>query len=212
MPSQALTSAFLTLLPLVAPRMKKLFRVHPRNVQVGQIIKLLLYTGARKREILDARWENVDLKKRTLLVPLSKSGKPRRVTLSDAAVALLRSLPRTRSVPWVFFNPKTGKPPVSIFSAWDSIRKSVGLKDVRLHDLRHSFASFLVNNGRSLYEVQKLLGHHDPKVTMRYAHLATKTLVDATNVVAKMTPFVKKAATAVRPQEPDSRGLSSSNE
>jgi site-specific recombinase XerD len=60
------------------------------------------------------------------------------------------------------------------------------LPDVRLHDLRHSFASFLVNSGRSLYEVQTLLGHHNPKVTMRYAHLSPDALVDATNIVGSL--------------------------
>ena len=86
----------------------------------------------------------------------------------------------------MFFNPKTKKPPVSIFYAWDSIRKKVGLGEVRLHDLRHSYASFLVNAGRSLYEVQKLLGHHDPKVTMRYAHLSPQAMLEAVNVVGNV--------------------------
>lgn len=153
------------------------------NVQVGQVIRLLLYTGARKREILDARWEYIDFARSLLTVPLSKSGKPRHIPLSDAAVTLLKKLPRRDDIPWVFFNPKTNKPPVSIFYAWDTIRKKVGLQDVRLHDLRHSFASFLVNSGRSLYEVQRLLGHHDPKVTMRYAHLSPAGLLDAVNMV-----------------------------
>ncbi|NCC85432.1 MAG: site-specific integrase, partial [Clostridia bacterium] len=93
---------------------------------------------------------------------------------------------RDPELPWVFFNPKTKKPPVSIFYAWDTIRKRVGIPEVRLHDLRHSYASFLVNAGRSLYEVQKLLGHHDPKVTMRYAHLSPGALIDAANVVGKV--------------------------
>ena len=106
--------------------------------------------------------------------------------MSDAAVELLQGLPRVDDIPWVFFNPKTRKPPVSIFYAWDSIRAKVGLKDVRLHDLRHSFASFLVNSGRSLYEVQRLLGHHDPKMTMRYAHLSPGALIEAANVVGDM--------------------------
>ena len=154
-----------------------------RNVQVGQVIRLLLYTGARKREVLDARWEHIDLERRTLTVPLSKSGRPRHIPLSDAAMELLRALPRDPSIPWVFWNPRTGKPPVSVFYAWDTIRKRVGLSEVRLHDLRHTFASFLVNSGRSLYEVQALLGHHDPKVTMRYAHLSPAALVEAANVV-----------------------------
>ena len=159
---------------------------HNRNVQVGRVIRLLLYTGARKREVLDARWEFVDFERRLLTVPLSKSGRPRHIPLSDAAITLLQALPRQDDIPWVFFNPKTKKPPVSIFYAWDSIRKKVGLADVRLHDLRHSFASFLVNSGRSLYEVQRLLGHHAPKVTMRYAHLSPAGLIDAVNVVGNV--------------------------
>jgi site-specific recombinase XerD len=72
----------------------------------------------------------------------------------------------------------------------------VDLKDVRLHDLRHSFASFLVNSGRSLYEVQRLLGHHDPKVTMRYAHLSPGALIEAANVVGDL---VVKARRVGRP-------------
>ncbi|MCL4555641.1 MAG: site-specific integrase [Gammaproteobacteria bacterium] len=158
------------------------------NKQVAQVVRLLLYTGARKCEVLNARWDEIDMNRRLLTVPAerSKSKKPRHIPLSDAAISLLNQLPRQTDIPWVFFNPKTKKPPVSIFCAWDTIRNRVGLSDVRLHDLRHSFASFLVNNGRSLYEVQKLLGHHDPKVTMRYAHLAPGALIDAANVVGNL--------------------------
>lgn len=158
------------------------------NVQVGQVIKLLLYTGARKREILDARWEDIDWQRRVLTVSAerSKSKKPHYIPLSDAALSLLHTLPRQDDMPWLFFNPKTGKPPVSVFYAWNTIRRRVGLPDVRLHDLRHSFASFLVNSGRSLYEVQKLLGHHDPKVTMRYAHLSSESMLTAVNVVGNL--------------------------
>lgn len=159
-----------------------------RNVQVGQVIRLLLYTGARKREILDARWDEIDWNRRLLMIPAarSKSKKVHYIPLSDAAIELLQSLPRQDDIPWLFFNPKTKKPPVSIFYAWDSIRKKVGLGEVRLHDLRHSYASFLVNAGRSLYEVQKLLGHHDPKVTMRYAHLSPQAMLEAVNVVGNV--------------------------
>ena len=171
-----------------------------RNVQVGQVIRLLLYTGARKREVLDARWDEIDMDRQLLTVPAerSKSKKPRYIPLSDAAVELLASLPRRDDIPYVFFNPKTKKPPVSIFYAWDSIRNKVGLADVRLHDLRHSYASFLVNAGRSLYEVQRLLGHQDPKVTMRYAHLSPTAMLEAVNLVGNVvarkqpTPDVTK--------------------
>ena len=159
-----------------------------RNVQVGQVIRLLLYTGARKREILDARWDEIDLNRRLLMIPAarSKSKKVHYIPLSDAALELLQSLPRREDIPWVFFNPKTKKPPVSIFAAWDTIRNKVGMPELRLHDLRHSYASFLVNAGRSLYEVQKLLGHHDPKVTMRYAHLSPESMLEAVNIVGNV--------------------------
>ncbi len=167
-----------------------------RNVQVGQVIRLLLYTGARKREILDARWDEIDFARCLLTVPAarSKSKRARHIPLSDAAIELLLSITRQEDVPWVFFNPKTRKPPVSIFYAWDSIRRRVGLEDVRLHDLRHSYASFLVNAGRSLYEVQKLLGHHDPKVTMRYAHLSPQAMLEAVNVLGQVVAAGRLAA------------------
>ena len=93
-------------------------------------------------------------------------------------------MPHKQEVPWVFANPKTGLPFVIIFNFWGTAREAAGLADVRLHDLRHSFASFLVNAGRSLYEVQKILGHTQVKTTPRYAHLAQETLLDATNAVA----------------------------
>lgn len=102
----------------------------------------------------------------------------------------------------MFFNPKTKKPPVSIFYAWDSIRKKVGLGEVRLHDLRHSYASFLVNAGRSLYEVQKLLGHHDPKGTMRYAHLSPQAMLEAVNVVGNVVACARVGRTVAAANQP----------
>ena len=112
----------------------------------------------------------------------TKLGKPRFVPMSDGVVTLLESLPRL-DCEWVFANPKTLKPYVSIFCAWNTARTKAGLADVRIHDLRHSYASFLVNAGRSLYEVQRLLGHTQIKTTQRYAHLSHDTLLDATNSV-----------------------------
>lgn len=153
--------------------------------QSCQAILLLLYTGARKSEILSARWEYVDVDRRLLTVPMSKSGKTRHIPLSDEAIKILQTIPRLGSSAWVFPS-SSGKGHLqSVFRLWDSLRKSLGLSDVRLHDLRHSFASFLVNAGCSLYEVQRCLGHCDPKVTMRYAHLAPHTLINAANMVEK---------------------------
>jgi integrase len=158
------------------------------------IVPMLILTGARKREVLDARWEDFDLSRRIWRIPVSKSGKARHVPLSDGAVTLLASIPRRCE--WAFANPETKKPYRSIFGVWDTARRRAGLGDVRLHDLRHSFASLLINSGRSLYEVQKILGHTQVKTTQRYAHLSQDTLLAAANaatqaVGAVMLPSVE---------------------
>lgn len=155
------------------------------NQTAAQAIMLLLLTGGRRNEITQAKWEYVNWDRRTLLVPLSKSGKPRAIALNGEALALLRAIPRQDGNPYIFPSPVNGKPSASLFFPWDRIRKRAGLKDVRLHDLRHSYASFLVNRGISLYVVQGLLGHAHARTTQRYAHLAHETLLDAAEHVAE---------------------------
>ena len=155
------------------------------NVMLQYIVPMLILTGARKREVLDARWEDFDFERRSWRIHTTKLGRPRHVPLSDGAVALLQSMKRFSGCPWAFPNPKTLKPYVSIFCSWNTARKAAGLKDVRIHDLRHSFASFLVNSGRTLYEVQHLLGHTQIKTTQRYSHLTQDTLLDASNAVTR---------------------------
>ena len=153
------------------------------NLMLQYIIPMLILTGARKREVLDAKWEDFDLDRRQWRIPITKTGRPRHVPLSDGVLRLMAQVPRKDDCPFVFANPKTGKPYISIFNSWNTARKQAGLTDVRIHDLRHSFASFLVNMGRSLYEVQKILGHTQIKTTQRYAHLSQDTLLDAANAV-----------------------------
>ena len=133
--------------------------------------------------MLDAQWEDFDLTRKTWRIPISKSGKARYVPLSDGVLQLLATIPRDPDCMCAFANPKTKKPYVSVFCAWNTAHKGVGLADVRMHDLRHSFASLLINSGRTLYEVQHILGHMQVKTTQRYAHLAQETLVDACNSV-----------------------------
>ena len=147
-------------------------------------IRLLLLTGARKSEVLKARWEHVRLDLRLLVVPLSKSGKPRHIPLSDEAIAIMRAIPRQPGNPWLFPGEAPGKPLSDLYLFWNKLRRELGLADVRIHDLRHTFASFLVNAGHSLYEVQKLLGHSDPRTTMRYAHLEQASLVTVAETVS----------------------------
>lgn len=155
------------------------------NPMLKHIVPLLILTGARKREVLDAKWEDFDFSRRIWRIPMTKTGKARHVPLNDGALQILSTMPRDMSCPWVFANPDTGRPFVSIFCAWDTARNKAGLSDVRIHDLRHSFASLLINSGRTLFEVQRLLGHSQVKTTQRYAHLSQDTLLAAANAATR---------------------------
>ncbi|MDO5483869.1 MAG: tyrosine-type recombinase/integrase, partial [Desulfovibrionaceae bacterium] len=132
-----------------AYRLKKVLEASPQPE--AKAILLLLLTGGRKQEILQARWEHVCLDRRILTVPLSKSGKPRPIALSTEAVTVILSLPREPGCPWLFPGHAPGRPLRDIYTYWNPLRQKLGLDNVRIHDLRHSFASFLVNAGHSLY-------------------------------------------------------------
>jgi integrase len=171
------------------------------NEVARKAIMLLLLTGARRNEITHAKWDHVDWERRTLLVPLSKSGKPRSIALNAQAIALLRSIKPSDRSPYVFPAPTTDRPSPSLYFPWQRIRVRAGLPDLRLHDLRHSFASFLVNSGVSLYVVQGLLGHAHTRYTQRYAHLTPDTLLDAAETMSGVIASVPTAPAAVQPAE-----------
>lgn len=158
------------------------------NSMLQHIIAMLIMTGARKREVLDLQWSDLELAQRQwrLAEANNKSKKVRHIPLSEGVLALLAKVPRVDGCPYVFANPKTLQPFVSIFCSWDTARSKAGLSEVRIHDLRHSFASFLVNAGCPIYEVKELLGHSQIKTTQRYAHLSQNTLLNATNKVSAL--------------------------
>lgn len=157
------------------------------NSQLVNIVSLLLLTGARRNELLHAKWEHVDIERKAWFIPDSKTGKPRYVPLSQAAIDIIEKLSKFDKCPWLLPNPKTRKPFTSIKHSWDTARDEAGLAGLRLHDLRHSAASFMINAGIDLYAVGKILGHSDHQSTQRYSHLANDTLLAAVEAgAAKM--------------------------
>jgi len=157
------------------------------STQLAPIVQLLLFTGARKSEILTARWSNVDLEQRALYLPDTKTGKPRYVPLSGDAVEVIKGLRRWEKCDWLVPNPVTRMPFTDLKNPWSTARKIAGVPDVRIHDLRHSAASFMVNSGVDLYAVGRILGHSSPDTTARYSHLANDTLLSAVEAgAAKM--------------------------
>ncbi|MFG6573898.1 tyrosine-type recombinase/integrase [Sulfitobacter sp. 1A13353] len=153
-----------------------------KNVMLQYILPMLVVTGARRGEVLHARWEDFDIERRRWRIPTAKSGKARYIPLGENALRVLEAVRGVSRSEYPFGNPETEKPYLHLHSAWHVARKRAGLPEVRMHDLRHSFASFLINSGRSLYEVQKLLGHTQVKTTQRYAHISQETLLAAADV------------------------------
>lgn len=169
------------------------------NTQLKYIVPLMLMFGCRKRELLDAKWVDFDLERRNWHIPMSKNGKARNIPISSQALELLQKLPTWEGCPFVVPNPETKKPFGNLYCSWNTARIRAGLPEVRMHDLRHSFASNLVNAGQSIYVVSKLLGHSQIKTTARYSHLSDATLMSAVDAAAmainkNCTPPQQKAA------------------
>jgi integrase len=155
----------------------------------GAILRLLLFTGARKSELLGLRWTEYQPERAMLVLPpertkAGQSSGERRIALSEQAIAILRAQPRQG--PYVFPAARDPqRPAVDVNSAWDKVRIAADLPGFRVHDLRHSFASFAIANGASLYAVGKALGHADAKTTQRYAHVAETLLRDLAEETAE---------------------------
>lgn len=134
-------------------------------------IRLLILTGARKSEILNLTWNEVDLERECLSLSESKTGQ-KVIHLGPPALELLSNSYREKDNPYVCFGVNPGEPYKGLQAAWKRIRDAANFEDVRIHDLRHSHASVGVGLGLSLPIVGKLLGHSNPATTSRYAHLA----------------------------------------
>ncbi len=147
-------------------------------------IRLLILTGARKNEILTLQWKHVDLHRSMIFLPESKTG-PKPLFLSRPATILLSSLPRHADNPHVLPGAKAGGHLINLQKPWNRIRKAAGLDDVRIHDLRHSFASIAAGQGGSLPLIGNLLGHRQAATTQRYAHLAAEPVKQLNDMVGE---------------------------
>ena len=145
-------------------------------------IRLLVLTGCRFGEVLSLKWDYVDFANSRILLPDSKTGK-KVVILNPPALDVLNSIPRQTNSPYVLPARDPGKHMEGIRKPWDTIRETADLKDVRLHDLRHSFASVGAASGVSLHMLGALLGHSNASTTKRYAHLADDTLSGVTEQI-----------------------------
>lgn len=179
---------------------------HPRNS--ANLIRFLMLTGCRSGEAFKARWDEIDFERGTWSKPSAHTKQKRRhvVPLSAPALQLLQGLPRRCE--WVFPSPRrrtlpsgeiitTLEPVTTLKTSWATIRRKAGIPDVRLHDLRHSFASLLVSGGASLPLVGALLGHTQPATTARYAHLHDEPLREATELVGRVITSAGKPAAEV---------------
>ena len=166
----------------------------------ASVLALLIVTGARRGEVMNARWEHVDLERGLLTVPRSKSGRTRHIPLSPIAVLILeRRRARCQAEmaeegedaapnPYVFPSHKVpGQPVEGVRGAWARAKKAAGLPDdLRVHDLRHSFASVLANAGTPLNEIGTVLGHTQLSTTMRYAHHSPQRLIDTASTASRV--------------------------
>ncbi|MCT7530000.1 site-specific integrase [Aliarcobacter cryaerophilus] len=155
------------------------------NIHLKYIVPMLLLSGARKREVLDAKWCDFDNINNLWTIPLTKNGKKRILPITKPLQTILNQIPKDKT-PYLFASPLTLKPYISIYQSWNSARTKANLKEVRMHDLRHTYASALVNAKCSLYEVQVLLGHSTAKMTQRYAHLSNESLMKASSCAGRL--------------------------
>ncbi len=148
------------------------------------IVITALNTGMRKGEILKLKWDtHIDLKHGFILLDKTKNGERREIPINSTLRSTLQGLTRRLDVPYVFYDPTSGKPYQDVKRSFGSALRRAKIQDFHFHDLRHTFASHLVMAGVDLTSVSRLLGHKDIKMTLRYSHLAPAHLANAVNVL-----------------------------
>jgi integrase len=198
--------------PAEIARLVEALAAHPERTSADAVLMLLL-TGARRGEVLGATWTEFDLDAGVWIKPSAhtKQKRSHRVPLSEGALDLLRATKAAqaaeveaakkrgviRPMPRLVFPGAAGQPMHSVKTLWRSVCKSADIKDVRLHDLRHTYASILVSNGLSLPIIGRMLGHTQSQTTARYAHLADDPLREAANIAGKAIAGAKASNVVV---------------
>ncbi len=172
--------------PTQLHRLLKVLEEHPDR-QAANIMKLALYTGMRRSELLRLQWDHIDFERGFIRLVDPKSGRDQVIPLNDASRKVLHDHPRISSS--YVFPGRKGEERINIAKALKSIKEKASLPvDFRpLHGLRHVFASMLASSGQvDMYTLQKLLTHKSPQMTQRYAHLRDETLKNASNLVGEL--------------------------
>jgi integrase len=161
------------------PKSDRLTKLGPHPAAA---LRLLLFTGCRLREVLHLKWTEIDFERGLLFLPSSKTGK-KSVVLNGPAISVLEGLPRVGQ--YVIAGNDPDRPRSDLKRPWLIVKKRAGLVGVRIHDLRHSFASFGAGSGLGLPIIGKLLGHATQRMTARYAHLGNDPLRRASESIAR---------------------------
>jgi integrase len=162
------------------PRFVQALKDEP-NQDMADLFRLLLLTGIRLSPVCEMRWADLDLPARRWRIPLTKNGKPHTVVLVEAAAVILERRRQAETCEWVFPGKPQGKgkevkPIAEPKSAWKRVCRRAGIADLRIHDLRHTFASLLTDDGASTKQVGQAVGHRDQRSTNRYMHASTEAL------------------------------------
>jgi integrase len=159
-----------------------------RNPYLYLVVVLALSTGARKMEILNLTWQNVDLQRGAITLHDTKNGERRVLPLAGPALELMHQHSKVRRIDTPLVFPRSdGRKPLDIRSSWETTLKQADSTDFHFHDLRHSCASYLAMNGASLAEIAEVLGHKTLSMVKRYAHLSE---AHTARVVARMNAAI----------------------
>jgi len=156
------------------------------EIHLKPIVTTALNTGMRRGEILSLKWDQVDLKNGFILLDVTKNGERREVPINATVKDALHGLIRRLDIPYVFYDPRSGKPFLDVKRSFHSACKKAKINNFHFHDLRHTFASHLVMAGVDLTTVKELLGHKTLTMTLRYAHLAPSHKVNAVGILDRV--------------------------